>query len=150
MNNTVTNPFTQIKERSRIVSKLTSLINHIGFSKDRDFTFSDHVFYLLKASENSDPKTKSKIENHLVKMGEEAVPFLVKSIIETTGAARGLAAMALIRIGEPSVSYLEQAAIDVPEFKWALEYIIEEIKGTKIALSGNEVSNKELAGVLVG
>lgn len=149
MNNTLTNPLKQIKEKSKIVSKLTRIINNIGFAKDKDFTFTDHVFYLLRASENSDPKTKSRIENHLVKMGEQAVPLLVQSLTDSKSPSRGLAAMALIRIGTPSIKYLEQGATQNPEFGWVSDYIISEIKGSEIKLA-NSLMNKELEGVLVG
>ncbi len=150
MNSTITNPLRQIKEKSRIVSKLTSIINNIGFAKDKEFTLSDHVFYLLKASENSDQRAKSRIENHLVKMGEDAVPFLIQSLIEAKGSARGLAAMALIRIGTPSINYLKQVASDNPELSWVSEYIIREIKGTEIELSGNSVINQKIEDMMVG
>jgi len=150
MNNTATNPIKQIKEKSRIVSKLTNIINNFGFAKDKDFTFSDHVFYLLKASENSDQKTKSKIENHLVKMGEEAVPLLIQSLSETKGPVRGMAAMALIRIGEVSISYLEKSANNNKDLNWVSEYIISEIKGTEISLNGVSTVNIDLEEVLVG
>ncbi len=151
MNSTLTKPLKQIKEKSRIVSKITSIINTIGFArdKDRDFTFSDHVFYLLRAAENSDPKTKSRIENHLVKMGEEAASLLVQSLMDPKSSSRGLAAMALIRIGTPSINYLEQRALKNPEFRWISEYIIGEIKGSGIELDNAPV-NKELEGVLAG
>lgn len=152
MSSTITNPLRQIKEKSHIVSKLTKIINTINFARnrDRDFTFSDHVFYLLKAAENSDQKTKSRIENHLVKMGEEAAPFLVQSLVEIKGLSRGLAAMALIRIGTPSIAYLKQITSETPELSWISEYIIREIKGTEIELNKDSTANKELEGVLVG
>ena len=43
--------------------------------------------------------------------------------------------MALIRIGSPSISYLEQIAVDNPELQWVSEYIINEINGTQIKLN---------------
>ncbi len=150
MNNTITNPFRQIKAKSRIVSKLTNIINNIGFNKDKGFTFSDHVLCLLKAAENSEPKAKSKIENHLVKMGEEVIPFLVQALTETQGKSRGLAAMALIRIGEPAIGYLEQVTGENSELKWVYEYIIAEIKGTEREIIQSSTRDAELDGVLVG
>ena len=146
MNNLITNPIKQTKEKSSIVSKISNIISAIRFisEKDRTYSLSDHIFYLLEASKNSDAKTKSKIENHLVKLGEEAVPCLIKSLTETTGSARGLVAMALIRIGSPSISYLEQIAVNNPKLQWASEYITEEINGTQIKL------NNQLEEALVG
>jgi len=152
MNTVITNPQKQLKEKSRLVSKLTNIINTFRLIKDKDnnFTFSDHIFYLLKASENSNPKTKSKIENHLVKMGQEAVPSLVEALTETKGTTRGLAAMVLIRIGTPSISSLRQIAADNHELGWIADYIIREIKGTEIKLTDSSASDKDLKEVLVG
>ena len=147
MSMTATNPLKQIKEKSRIVNKLTKIINTF---RDKEFTFSDHVFYLLKASESSDQQAKSKIENYLVKMGEEVIPFLVQSLTEIKGTARGLAAMALIRIGAPAISHLEDSALNNPELSWVSEYIIREIKGTQIKLTATSVIEENFEAVLVG
>jgi hypothetical protein len=146
-----TKPTNQFKEKSLIVSKLSNIINNIGFGREKgkDFTISDHIFYLLKAAETLAPQEKSKIENHIVKMGELAVPHLVKSLTKNFGASRGLAAMALIRIGEPSISFLDETLAIEPEFGWVAEYIINEIRGTQVKLTEVPIAN-EFERVLVG
>ncbi len=85
-----------------------------------------------------------------MKMGEQAVPYLVKSLVEPANNARGLAAMALIRIGDSSVKYLEGIADESPEFKWIADYIIDEIRGTQVQLSPVALLNNKLEEVLVG
>lgn len=151
MRTLVSNPTNQFRDKSRIVSKISNIINNIGFGreKSRELSLSDHIFYLLKAAETLNPKEKSRIENHLVKMGELAVPFLVSSLKNCTGTARGMAAMALIRIGTPSMRFLEETMAVEPEFSWAAEYIINEIKGTQIKLTESSVKNKDFEKVLV-
>lgn len=136
---------------SKIVSKITNIISSIGFigEKDKNYTLADHVHYLLKASENSEQKTRSKIENHLVKLGKKAVPILTSALYQSTGQTRGFIAMALIRIGAPSISYLEQAAKANTELKWISEYIIEEIEGSQIKL-GQFLKEQVLEAALVG
>jgi len=41
--------------------------------------------------------------------------------------------MTLIRIGSPSVEYLERAADKNEEFKWVAKYLISEINCRKVA-----------------
>jgi hypothetical protein len=151
MRTLVSNPVNQFSDKSRIVSKLSNIINNIGFGreKSKELCLADHIFYLLKAAETLNPKEKSRIENHLVKMGELAVPYLVSSLKKCTGTARGMAAMALIRIGTPSMRFLEETMAVEPEFGWAVEYIINEIKGTQIPLTENSIKNKDFEKVLV-
>jgi len=134
---TAPNPLKQVKTRNRIVNSLSTIINSIGFIKEKDaeYTFSDHISYLLRAFENADPKTKSKIENHLVKIGKDAASILVKSLVETKGTTRGLIAMTLIRIGTPVISHLEQIVFENPDLNWVVDYITTEIKGSQIALT---------------
>ena len=49
------------------------------------------------------------------------------------GSTRGVVAMTLIRIGEPSVDFLKKAASVNKDFEWVASYLIEEIKGAKAA-----------------
>ena len=137
----------EIKVKSLQISEITKAINNISFirEKDNNFSISDHVFYLLTASENSDAKTRCKIENHLVKMGEEIVPYLINSIEEVKGSVRGLVAMTLIRIGKVSVKYLEKTAEKKAHLNWVCDYIVNEIRGTQISLT-----TKSYQEVLVG
>jgi len=146
MSATMINPINNIKEKSKLVSEISSKINNISFmkSKDRNFSFSDHVFSLLKAIGNSDAKTKCKIENHFVKMGKEAAPYLVQALDELEGSTKGIAAMALIRIGEDSVSFLKEAATRNLILDWVADYIINEIRGTQVSLT-----NRSFEKVLV-
>lgn len=136
MASTVTNPI-----------KIASLASNIGFisEKDKTYTLTDHIFYLIKASANSDPKTKSKIENHIVKLGKKAVPALVSALAETTGTTRGMVAMALIRIGSPSIAALNEIAFDNPEMSWITDYLIQEIRGTGLSLAENRSEKPETA-----
>ncbi len=145
-----TNPIKHEAEERSLVSKITGIISSIGFisEKDRSYTLSDHISYLLKASENAEPKIKSKIENHLVKLGRKAVPSLVSALFESEGQTRGLVAMALIRIGAPSISCLEQVAQDNPELGWITDYIIREIQGSQVAV-GDFTGSKKLEAALV-
>jgi len=143
-----TNPIKHEAEEKSLVSKITDIISSIGFisEKDRSYKLSDHISYLLKASENSEPKIKSKIENHLVKLGKKAVPALVTALFETNGQTRGMVAMTLIRIGTPSISYLQQAVENNPESDWISDYIIREIEGSQVNIGEFvEVRNMEAA-----
>jgi hypothetical protein len=132
MNILATNPIKHIKEKSSLVSKISNIINNLGFitEKDKDFTVLDHIYYMLKASESSDAVSRSNIENHIVKIGENAVPALIKYLLDSKGVNRGLAAMALIRIGEVSIYHLKKMAEKTPEMNWVSEYIISEIQGS--------------------
>ena len=101
--------------------------------------------YLLSAVENADAKLKIDIENQIVKIGEAAIPVLIESLISTKGAARGVAAMSLIRLGSASINPLR----DKKEIKWIVDYIINEIEGSKELLTkGYETSKYQ--EVLVG
>lgn len=150
MNTIITNPIKTSEEKT-FVSKITDIISSIGFisEKDRNYTLPDHISYLLKASENSEPKTRNKIENHLVKLGKKAVPALVTSLFTTTGATRGLIAMTLIRIGKPSISHLEKAVLNYPESIWISDYIIKEIEGSQ-SIIGAYKAEQAMEPALVG
>ncbi len=82
---------------------------------------------ILNKLENADNKIKSILENELVQFGKNAVPELVKNLSVVSGSVRGVVAMTLIRIGEPSIEFLKKAAADNKDFKWIAQYLITEI-----------------------
>ncbi len=83
----------------------------------------------LNKLENADNNAKNVIENELVRIGEEAVPSLVNSLLTVKGKTRGIVAMVLIRIGESSIDYLKKAARENSDFEWIANYLITEIEG---------------------
>ena len=83
--------------------------------------------------DNVDNTTKNKVENELVSIGSVAVPSLVDKLQVVRGIKRGVVAMTLIRIGDASVEYLKKAAQDNKDFEWVAQYLIREIKGSKVA-----------------
>ncbi len=84
---------------------------------------------ILSELENADNVTKNKLENELVSIGTSAVPQLVDQLQVVRGIKRGVVAMTLIRLGDVSVKYLQQAAQDNKDFEWVAQYLIREIKG---------------------
>lgn len=88
---------------------------------------------ILSELENADNTTKNKIENELVSIGESVVPQLVDQLQVVRGIKRGVVAMTLIRLGDASVEYLKKAAHNNKDFEWVAEYLIREIKGSKVA-----------------
>lgn len=124
-------------DSQEIASKVSNIIGKLEFvdENDKEFSLSSYIHYLLKAAENSDPKLRAEIENNIVKLGTKAVPHLIESLMTIKGTARGLAAMAIIRIGAASIELLKETAIKTPDFIWVAEYIINEIRGTQIPLA---------------
>ena len=90
---------------------------------------NNSVADILSKLENADVKSKNALENELVTIGGQAVPELVRNLSVVRGTVRGVVAMTLIRIGEPSVEYLQKAAFDNKDFEWVAKYLISEIKG---------------------
>lgn len=88
---------------------------------------------ILTKLENADNTTKNELENKLVNIGTSVLPQLVDQLQIVRGIKRGVVAMTLIRIGDASVEYLEQAARVNKEFEWVAEYLIREIKGSVAA-----------------
>ena len=84
---------------------------------------------ILSGLENADNNTKNKIENELVSIGTSVVPQLVDQLQVVRGIKRGVVAMTLIRLGDVSVKYLQQAANENKDFQWVAQYLIREIKG---------------------
>ena len=84
---------------------------------------------ILGKLDTADNTTKNKIENILVEKGSSVVPELVAQLQTVRGVQRGVAAMSLIRIGEPSVEYLRKAADCNKDFAWVAKYLISEIQG---------------------
>ncbi len=87
------------------------------------------VAEILNKLETADNTTKNQIENILVGKGSDVVPELVSQLQTTKGVKRGVASMALIRIGEASVEYLKKAASCNKDFEWVAKYLISEIQG---------------------
>lgn len=85
---------------------------------------------ILSKLENADNITKNELENELVSIGTSALPQLVNQLQVVRGIKRGVVAMTLIRIGAPSVQYLEKAAEQNKDFEWVAEYLIREIKSS--------------------
>ena len=92
-----------------------------------------NIIDVLNELENVDNTTKNKVENELVSMGTSVVPVLVNQLQVIRGIKRGVVAMTLIRLGDVSVKYLQDAAKDNKDFEWVAEYLIREIKGSKAA-----------------
>ena len=84
---------------------------------------------ILVKLETADNTTKNKLENMLVDQGSAVVPELVDQLQVVRGVKRGVVAMTLIRIGEPSVACLKKVAQVNKDFEWVAEYLISEING---------------------
>ena len=82
---------------------------------------------ILTKLENADNKSKSVLENELVTIGSNAVPELVNNLSVVRGSVRGVIAMTLIRIGQPSIDFLKKAAMANKELAWIAKYLITEI-----------------------
>ena len=95
---------------------------------NKEVKMSKSVSELISKLDNADVKTKNDIENVLVDLGANAVPELVNQLQLVRGSIRGVVAMTLIRIGEPSVAILKAAASANKDFEWVASYPIEEIK----------------------
>lgn len=83
---------------------------------------------ILTKLETADNTTKNILENELVSIGTAALPQLVDQLQVVRGIKRGVVAMTLIRLGDASVKYLEEAAQMNKDFEWVAEYLIREIK----------------------
>ena len=127
----------EAKETKDFASRLSNIISELNFMDEdsNEFSLSSYIFYLLRAAEGAEPKVKAEIENNIVKLGTKAVPHLIDSMIVPEAVSRGLAAMAIIRIGFESVELLQDKADEFPEFSWVADYIINEIKGTQIPIT---------------
>ena len=88
---------------------------------------------ILTKLETADNTTKNELENKLVSIGTSALPVLVDQLQVVRGIKRGVVAMTLIRLGDVSVKYLEKAAQNNKDFEWVAQYLIREIKGSKVA-----------------
>lgn len=120
-----------------IASKISNIINNLQFAdeNDKEYSLSSYIFYLLKAAENSDSKLKAEIENNIVKLGSKSVPHLIDSLMSVKGTSRGLAAMALIRIGAEATELLKTSAKKNSDFCWIADYILGEINGTQVSVT---------------
>ena len=88
---------------------------------------NNSIAAILSELENADNKNKSILENKLVNFGGQAVPELVKNLSVVKGSVRGVVAMTLIRIGEPAVAFLREAAANNKNLEWIADYLITEI-----------------------
>jgi len=88
---------------------------------------------ILSKLDTADNSNKNELENKLVSMGNIALPVLVEELQSIKGLKRGIISMALIRIGEESVKYLEDAARKNADFAWVAKYLINEINGCQVA-----------------
>lgn len=88
---------------------------------------------ILNELEHVDNTNKNIVENELVSIGTPVVPELVNKLQVVRGIKRGVVAMTLIRLGDVSVKYLQDAAKENKDFEWVAEYLIREIKGSKAA-----------------
>lgn len=84
---------------------------------------------ILTKLETADNITKNELENRLVNIGTSVLPQLVDQLQVVKGVKRGVVAMTLIRIGDASVKYLQEAAQSNKDFEWVAQYLIREIKG---------------------
>lgn len=137
-------------ETKKIASKISNIIGTLEFvdENNKEFSLSSYICYLLKAAENCDAKLRAEIENNIVNIGIKTVPYLINSLMTVKGAARGLAAMAIIRMGVDSVELLNDKVSKTPDFAWMAEYIINEIVGTQIpVVAYNEETSKTLIAV---
>jgi len=82
---------------------------------------------ILSELSSADNKAKNRLENELVNLGSKAIEPLVETLKIVKGSLRGIVAMTLIRIGEPSVAYLNKAAQENKDFEWVAKYLISEI-----------------------
>jgi len=116
---------------------LSNIINNIEFidENNKEFSLSNYICYLMKAAENCDAKLRAEIENNIVKLGTKAIPYLASSLLSVKGAARGLAAMAIIRMGASAIEILKQEAEKTADFSWMAQYIINEISGSRIPVA---------------
>jgi hypothetical protein len=138
------------KETKDIASKISNIIGNLEFvdENNKEFSLSSYICYLLKAAENCDAKLRAEIENNIVMLGIKTVPYLIDSLMTVKGAARGLAAMAIIRMGVSTIETLKNTASKTPDFVWMAEYIINEIVGTQIpVVAYNEENTQELVAV---
>ena len=88
---------------------------------------------ILTKLDTVDNSNKNELENKLVSFGGEALPYLVEEMQSIRGLKRGVIAMTLIRLGQQSVKYLEDAASKNQEFAWVAKYLINEINGCQVA-----------------
>ena len=88
---------------------------------------------ILTKLETADNSNKNELENKLVSIGDKALPILVEELQSIKGLKRGVISMALIRIGQQSVQYLEDAARKNADCAWVAKYLINEINGCQAA-----------------
>ena len=114
-------------------SAMSNTIKLINNNPELQKKFPREVIpFLLKAVENADNRLKSSIENQIVRIGEAAIPELIEALDKNSGAIRGMAAMCLVRLGCVCIAPLKTTLVNQD---WMVNYIINEIEGTKIPLT---------------
>ena len=82
---------------------------------------------LIEQIKDADATLKNKIETTIVEAGMKFVPELIDYIQYNKGAARGICAMSLIRIGKSCAGMIKEAARLNKDFAWAATCILREI-----------------------
>lgn len=95
---------------------MQAVINTMNISEKLDYLLSD-----------VDATTKNDVENSIVALGERAVDALVEKLTTLKGIQRGIVAMSLIRIGEPSKRPLRELAMQDAQCQWMADYLLSEI-----------------------
>lgn len=95
--------------------------------------FMETINEILSKLDTADNSNKNELENKLVSIGGKALPLLVEELQSIKGLKRGVIAMTLIRLGQQSVKYLEDAARKNKDFEWVAQYLIREINGCQAA-----------------
>ncbi len=90
----------------------------------------ESIPYILNAINHADNNAKNEMENRIVNMGKDAIPYLIKGL-EKKGPSRGVAAMALIRIGKPCITSLLTTAQANKDLEWVINFILGEVEGTR-------------------
>lgn len=94
-------------------------------------SISETIHYFLKALEFSDNTFSSEIEHYLVSVGAATIPFLVDGMSSEHANVRSVCAMALIRIGQPSLNAVLKGykkAQHMQKETWAFEFILSELR----------------------
>lgn len=102
----------------------------------------ESIPYMLKVVNQADNMTKNEMENQIVGMEKDAIPYLIKAL-EVKGTSRGVAAMALIRIGKPCIAPLLKAAQANKNLEWVVNFILGEVEGSRQSIYSQPVHFEE-------
>ncbi len=98
----------------------------------------ESIPYMLMEINQADNKAKNEVENQIVSMGKDAIPYLIKAL-EIKGTSRGVAAMALIRIGKPCITSLLKTAQANKDIEWVINFILGEVEGSRQSIYSQSV-----------